>query len=224
MRGIAGGGWLTLVVLTIVSVFGFSQAGQQNGTLIVSGHPGQAPVTQLAGRPYVAIDALARLMNGSLGYRGNEIILTLPEGTNSAGAAASQTASRAFSSGFLNAVIETTSDIREWRSALMVGVNNGVQDINAQMNPYQARATRNLHLASVAATTDSDRDAFELLKKELNHMQALNDKVVAARKSASYITTDTLKNDPLDQKVLKCARSLSEMAASGEFQDDGSCR
>lgn len=55
-------------------------------------------------------------------------------------------------------------------------------------------------------------------------MQALNDKVVAARKSASYITTDTLKNDPLDQKVLKCARSLSEMAASGEFQDDGSCR
>jgi hypothetical protein len=78
MRGIARGGWLTLVVLSIVTVSGFSQAAQQIGTLIVAGHTGLSPVTQFDGRSYVAIDALGRLMNGSLGYRGNQITLTRP--------------------------------------------------------------------------------------------------------------------------------------------------
>src|SRR5579863_9290186 len=39
----------------------------------------------------------------------------------------------------------------------------------------------------------------------------------------NYISPDTLKNDPLDQKILNRARSLAPMAASGQFQDDGSC-
>ena len=115
------------------------------------------------------------------------------------------------------------SDIREWRSALLVGVDNGVREIDTWMDPYQAQTTKNLRRASVAATTASDRDALQLLNKELGHMQQLNNKVLAARKNRSYITSDSLKKDPLDQKILKCARSLGEMAASGEFQDDGSC-
>ena len=45
---------------------------------------------------------------------------------------------------------------------------------------------------------------------------------VTARKNASYITV-AVKKDPLDQKVLKCAHALGEIAASGEFQDNGSC-
>jgi hypothetical protein len=39
----------------------------------------------------------------------------------------------------------------------------------------------------------------------------------------SYIPRDALKNDPLDQKIITCARSLAAIAASGEFQDDASC-
>jgi hypothetical protein len=38
-----------------------------------------------------------------------------------------------------------------------------------------------------------------------------------------YISPDALKNDPSDQKILNRARSLAPMAASGQFQDDGSC-
>ena len=68
MQWIAHGRWLTLVVPLIVPGLGFPQAEQKGGMLIVSGHPGQAPVTHIDGRPYVAVDALARLMNGSLGY------------------------------------------------------------------------------------------------------------------------------------------------------------
>jgi hypothetical protein len=54
-------------------------------------------------------------------------------------------------------------------------------------------------------------------------MQELGNKILTARKNLSYITPASVKKDPLDQKILNCARSLAAMAASGEFQDDGSC-
>jgi hypothetical protein len=47
--------------------------------------------------------------------------------------------------------------------------------------------------------------------------------ILAARKNLNYITPESVKKDPLDQKILNCARSLAEMAASGEFQDVGTC-
>lgn len=220
MRWIPRGGLLTLVIFLFVAGPRVSQAQQQNGTLTIAGHTGQAPVIQLDGRPYVAIDALARLMNGSLGYRGNQITLTL---SGTPGAQTPPPASRAFSSEFLNAAIETMSDIREWRSALLTAVDYGSPAIEKWMDPYQAQARKNLRLASVAASTDSDRDTLQLLSKELDHMQQLNDKVMAAQETRSYITAASLKNDPLDQKIIKCAHALGEMAASGLFQDDGSC-
>lgn len=222
MRATARGGCFISAVFLAVTGLGFSQAEQQEGTLVVSGHTGQAPVTHLNGRTYVAVDALARLMNGSLGYQGNEITLTLPD---AAGDVASQPATRELSRDFLNAGIETMSDIREWRSALLVALQNGYRaaDLPNLIDPYQAQAAKNLRLASVAATTSSDRDALQLLNKELGHMQQLSNKVLTARKKASYITADSVKKDPLDQKILKCAHALGEMAASGEFQDNGSC-
>ena len=115
------------------------------------------------------------------------------------------------------------SDIREWRSALLNAVQNGFPVTEAWMANYRAQAVKNLHLTSVAATTDSDRKALQLLSKELDHMQELGNKVLAARKNLSYITPDIVQKDPLDQKILNCARSLAAMVASGEFQDNRSC-
>ena len=79
-------------------------------------------------------------------------------------------------------------------------------------------------MTSAAASTDSDRRAYELVSKVLDKTQKLSDKVAAARKNLNYMSTDTLKNDPLFQQILNCTHSLSSMAASGQFQDDGSCR
>ena len=222
MRRIARGEWLVLAVLLAIAGIGLALAEQQDGTLVISGHSGQAPVTHLNGRSYVAIDALARLLNGSVSYRGNEITLTLP---HTAGEAASPSASRKLSRDFLYSGIETMSDIREWRSALLVAIRNGygATDLPAVLDPYQARAAKTLRLASVAATTASDRDALQLLTRELGHMQQLSNQVVMARKNASYITVDSVENDPLNQKIVKCAHALGEMAASGEFQDTGAC-
>jgi len=224
MQFMAHGRRLTLVGLLIASGLGFSQADQQGGTLTVSGHSGQAPVTQINGRSYVAIDALARLMNGSLGYQGNHITLTVPSaGSRAGGPPSGQPANSGFSKDFLNAAIETMSDVREWRSALLNDVQNGSPVTETWMANYHAEAVKSLRLTSVAATTDSDHNALRLLSKELDHMQELGNKVLAARKNRSYITADIVQKDPLDQKILNCARSLAAMVASGEFQDNGVC-
>jgi hypothetical protein len=221
MRRIGRREWLALVAFLIVPGLGFSQSGQQAGTLVVTGHSGQAPVTHLDGRPYVAVDALARLMNGSLGYRGNEITLTV-HGT--AVATATEPDNRSLSRDFLNAGIEAVSDTREWRSALLVAVEHGYKVSDAGVDGFRAQAIKNYQRASVAATTDSDRNALALLNRNLAHMQQLHDKVVAARNRLSYINVDFLTKDPLDQKILGCSHFLGEMAVSGEFQDNGSCR
>jgi hypothetical protein len=212
-----------LVVLLFLAAAGSSQGNHEGGTLTVSGHPGEVPVTQIDGRPYVPLDALARLMNGSLAYQGKRITLTLPAAASVARTPAGQTVNPAFSKDFLKATLETMSDVREWRSALLIAVENGYRMTDVWLDQYQAPAAKNLRLASIAATTDSDRDALRLLSKELDHMQELSKRILTARKNLSYISADSLKKDPLDQKILKCARSLAAMAASGEFQDDGSC-
>lgn len=224
MRWITHSVLLTLVVPLIVPALGFPQVEQNSGTLIVSGHPGQAPVTHVNGRPYVAVDALAQLMNGSLGYQGSQITLMLPAAANEERALPlnSQRAS-SFSRDFLNAGIETMSDVREWRTAVLTAVENEHRVTEASMENYRAQATKNLRLASVAATTDSDHNALQLLSKELDHMQELSNKILKAHQSLTYVPRDALKNDSLDKKILKCARALAAMAASGQFQDDSSC-
>jgi hypothetical protein len=78
-------------------------------------------------------------------------------------------------------------------------------------------------MASVAASTDSDRKAHQLLSNEFDNMKKLSDRFVDANTARNYTSLDALESDPLDQKILNCARSLAAMAASGQFVDDGSC-
>jgi hypothetical protein len=224
MRGIIGSKWLMLVGILLTQGLGFPQADQQS-SFVLSGHSGRAPLIQINGRSYVAVDALAQLMSGSLSYQGSQITLTLPAPASAASAVppASRPASSGFSKDFLNATIETLSDIREWRSALLNAVQNGFPVTEAWMDNYRAQAAKNLHLTSIAVTTNFDRNAFQLLSKEFDHMQELGNKILTARKKLNYITPDSVKKDPLDQKILNCARSLAAMAASGQFQDNGSC-
>ena len=129
-----------------------------------------------------------------------------------------QTCALPISKDFLKAGIETMSDIREWRSALLNAVENGYPVMEAGMAQYRAQATTNLHLTSVAATTDSDHNAFTLLSKEFDHMQELSNRILTMRKNLSHIDRGALKNDPLDQKILTCARALSAMVPAASFR------
>jgi hypothetical protein len=91
--------WVAVVGLLIAHGAAMSDVGHPNGTLVVRGYSGQAPITQINGGSYVAVEALARLMSGSLAYQGSQIVLTVP----GAGAAlpASGPANPGFSKDFL---------------------------------------------------------------------------------------------------------------------------
>jgi len=217
---------LMLAALLAVPELGLSQAVQPPTTLAVSGQPGQATVLQINGKSYVDIDALARLTNSSLSFKTNQITLTLPASAASAPASddqASQPASSGFTRNFLKAGIEAGSTIREWRTALTSAVQNGYPVTDDFVARYVDQSATSLRLASVAASTDSDRNALQLLSNVFDKMKKLSNKILAARQNMSYVSGDALRDDPLNQQILSCARSLASMAASGQFQDDVSC-
>ncbi|HMD38462.1 MAG TPA: hypothetical protein VKH15_04225 [Candidatus Acidoferrum sp.] len=214
----------TILALSMIAPVILMSQGQL-AYLVVSGHPGNVPVTQVNGKSYVEIEALARLANGTLSFNGNQVKLTLPPGGENTAvtAEANAAAKTGFSREFLRAGIESLSTIREWHIALASAIENQFPVGQAWLTPYQSLATTNLRLAQVSATTDSDRNAAQLIANVYQKMKQLSDKYVAQRADLSYIAPDSLKNDPLDQSITACGRSLGAMAAEGQFVDDGNC-
>ncbi len=218
---------LALLSAILLPLLALSQAAPQNLTLDMNGQQTQLPVKQLNGRNYVEVEALARAANGSVSFQGNAMRLTLPGSGGSSAAPSTQQApppaNPGFSKEFSRAGIEAMAAIREWRSVLTNGVQNGYPIQSLGLSYYETQAQQALRLASVAANTDSDRNAYQLGASEFANMKKLSDKYIATAQSLTYIAPDSLSSDPLDQKVIACARSLAAMASSGQFTDDGSC-
>jgi len=218
--------WLALA-LTALSLSSVSQTTQPNWKLAINGQSGQAPILRVNGKSYVDIEDLARIINGSLTLHGDQVTLTLPaaagSGQTTDSSVPTQPPAPGFSKEFMKAGIEAMSVIREWRTALVSAVQNGAVLTDGVFAPYRLQAAKNVRLASVAASTDADRGASQLVSNELGNMQKLNDKIMAARKDMQYLSPDAVNDDPLDQQILTCARALAAMAANNQFQDDGSC-
>ena len=214
---------LIITLAMNVSVKAMSQ--EQLQTLVVSGHAGSVRVTQVNGRSYVEVEALARAVNGTLSFNGNQITLTLPaaSGNTAAAAAASPETNTGFSKEFLRAAIEAMSTMREWHSVLASAIENQYPFTLDGLASYEAPARKNLRLAQLAATTEADQNAQPLMASAYQKMKQLSDKYAAERAKANGIAPDALKNDSLDQSLIACGKSLAAMAASGQFVDDGTC-
>jgi hypothetical protein len=226
MRKKSWRGWLILLVLLIVPGLARAQAVEQSRTLIVNGQSGPVKIRELDGRLYVDLESLARVANGTLSFSGNQITLTLPRsaaGTEPAAAPSKPPANTGFSKEFLRASIEEMAVIREWRSALVNSIENNFPIQEDWVERFRGQAATSLGLASVAASTDSDRSAAQLVSNEFDNMKALSVQLLADRQSMQHVSPETLKNDPLNQKILTCARTLASMAVGGQFADDGSC-
>jgi hypothetical protein len=225
MRKRLGQEWAILAVgvlagLVVVPGIVLSQGVEETRTLVIEGQTGQAPVMRLRGKSYIDLEALAQLTHGTLSFSGNQVTLTLP-GTNTATTISGDKSD--FSKEFLRAGIEEMATIREWRIALTNAVQNGFPIGDDWIAIYRGPALTNLRLAAVAASTDPDRSAYQLLSNEYDNMKKLSDRFVAAHTAQQYMPPDSLKDDALNLQILSCARSLATMAASGKFADDGSC-
>jgi hypothetical protein len=215
--------WMLLALL-IIAPLAITHA--QTQSLTVDGLSGSVPVTQINGKNYVDIEALARLINGTVTVKGNQVLLTLPAasaGGDTGAAGNSSVPVTDFSRDFLRAAIEAMSNIREWHSALASTIENQYLLSKETMAPFQSQATTNLRLAQTTASTDADRKGAKLVTNVFDKMKQLSDKYVAMRASASYIAPDALKNDALNQSIVACGHALGAMAASGSFSDDVSC-
>jgi len=215
--------WWCLAALLILSALAVSLVAQQTNSLIIAGQPGSAKVIQVAGRNYVEVEALARLTNSSISFNANQIVLTLP-GTTPDASSAPAPPPAGFSKDFVTAGIEAMAQIREWHAALKNAIQRGYPLADAWLAPYRNQSQQAVRLTSLAINTPSDKNAFPFLTNEFNNMQKLTAKYLQMSVSMNYISPDSLDSDPLDQKILTCAHSMSSMATANQFIDDGSCQ
>jgi len=211
-------GWWLLAAALALPLAAISQDRIQS--LMVNGS--SVPVTQVNGRNYVEVEALARATNGSLRYSGTQMVLNIgpaADGSQAQPAAADDRLSTAF----LRAGIEAMSTMREWHSALVSAIENGYPVTKESIVPYQNQALTNLRLAQTAATTSADQQAYQLADNAYQKMKQLSDKYVDQRMKMNYVAPDALKHDPLDQSLVTCGKAMSAMVASGQFTDESAC-
>jgi hypothetical protein len=209
--------------LLMLPANGNAQTPPKASILTIAGRPGEAPLLHIDGKSYVEIETLALLTQGSLSFKTNRTILTLPPSQAEAPEAAPPV-KQGFSAAFIQAGIEEMSLIREWRIAIVNAVESNSPVSVEWVAGRQRLADKNLALTSAAASTDDDRSAYPLLTAEFGNMQKLSEAYLAMRQRAAFISPDTFNNSSLEEQVLSCARGFVAMAESHEFQDQPACR
>ena len=223
----------TLILNRIPALFlllpalGFPQA-QQKASLTVKGYPGRAPVIQVNGKSYVEIESLARLTNSSISFQANQITLTLPAPVAPPAPVATPAPAQAdqparLSRDFLRAGIEEMAVIGEWRTAIANAIQNNYPVTEDSADSYRRNAASKLELAATTVVTEPDRSVLLLFRNEFEKMRGLSDKYLAMRKSLTYISPDSLDNDPLNQQIQACARGLAALTSSDQLPDVAAC-
>jgi hypothetical protein len=218
------------IAALLMVIMAGAQTEPEREVLSVQGYEGQADVIRNQGRVFVDAQALAQITKGSLSFRKERIVLTLPRG-DALEIDGDDGSEPSFSRPFIRAAIEAMASIREWGGTLLATVQNGYPVTKTAAGytiaAYQGRAADSIALASSAASSDSDRRGLELLKNEFNNLQTWSDTFVRARASmsAADLTTseDALKDDQDAQKLVHCGQFLAQMFADGAFQDDAAC-
>jgi len=226
-----GKGYLLLLLIALMGDVIFAQVKTEDKTLMVNGKSGKATLVQFNSRTYVDLESLVRIANGSLAFQGDEITLTLPGTETIAPAATSEPVQAANQAGltqnFMIAGIETIAAMREWASTMANAIQHGYEVTDSWVADYRAKAANSLRQTGASASTDADRDALQLLTNEFQSVDSWSNELLEAKKNmdtAKYATSsDTLRNEPLSQKIVTCGHFLGTMLGSAEFKDDPSC-
>jgi hypothetical protein len=200
-------------------------------TLIVNGQTLDAGVVLVEGRSYVDIEGLAEGMGGSVTFEANQISLTIPGPPPSAApqtpppSAASQTP-EGMSKDFQKIAVFTLAEMREWKGAIGTVVTSGIPVVGTWSQDYHDRGEADLMQAALAASTEPDRQALQLLQQEFALLTKWADTVLGEREALNAdrtIDPNSLQNDQSLAKISKCGQFLSSMIVSGAFSDDSSC-
>ena len=197
--------------------------------LIVNGKP-VGTVVQINGRSFVDLETVAQIMNGSVKIESNRILLNTPAAESAPMPETRPGATPASSAGlsweFARAAISELAEMREWRGAIGTILTYGVPVVGTWPQDYHDHVQSNLQQVAVAATTDSDRDALQLLTNNFDNLSQWAGDVVATRNAMNATKTvapNAAQNDSVLTKISECSRFLSSMLVSGSFADNPSC-
>ncbi len=182
---------------------------------------------QINGRSYVDIESLAQATNGVFTVEAHRILLTIPPSDtgNAAGAVPAQPP-QGLSRDFAAAAIAELAEMREWRGAIRAMITYGLAVSETWAQSFQDQVQVGLQQAGVAATTEADRNALQLLRNEAGLLTSWANGVYAARQALNGATTvdpNALQNDPALAKIRACGQFLNGMLVTGAFADDPSC-
>ncbi|HEX4536016.1 MAG TPA: hypothetical protein VH140_03625 [Candidatus Acidoferrum sp.] len=212
-------------VLTLSGIL-FAQS-TSNKTLVVNGKTASAGVRQINGRLYIDLETLAQATNAVFTVEPRRVVLTIPPAD--AGAVATDDSaqnSQRLSRDFASAAISALANMREWRVAVRAMILYGLAVSDTWVQAYHNQTLDAIRQAGVAASTDADKNALQLLQNEADSMTAWANQVDSARQQlngARTVDPNTLQNDPTLAKLQKCSQFLNSMVLSGTFNDDPSC-
>ena len=216
-------------MVLLVGAAASAQMKQQNKTFVVNGKSAEIVALEISGRTYVDVQTLAVVAQGSVAFQGNQIELSIPPATK-ASPEISQP-ERVLPSGlsreFVVSGIETIAKMREWATTLAYAIQHGYGVTENWVADYQEQAGHSLNLTTAAVSTDSDRQALQLLTNEYNSVRRWSTELVRAKATmdtAKYtLSPNALRDEPLSQKIMACGRFLGAMLGSAQFKDDASC-
>ena len=209
------------LVFSFVAVL-FAQ-GPSDKKLLVNGKNTGVTVLQAEGRFYVDIDTLARITSGTVTVEPTQIVLTIPRANP--GVSSPQTTD-VLSKEFVSAAVVALAEMKEWKGALTTMITYGLAVDGLWALTYREQAETSLTQATVAASTDADRNALRLLTNEFAHLAKWESDVLADRKAlngAETVDPNALQDDPALTKISNCGRFLSKMLIGRTFADNSSC-
>ena len=216
-----------LYLALVLALSGMLFAQSTNKTLVVNGKTAGAGVRQINGRLYVDLETLAQATNAVFTVEPHRVVLTLPP--SDAGAVASDDSeqnSQKLSRDFSSAAISALAAMREWRVAVRAMVLYGLAVSETWVQAYHRQTLDALEQASVAASTEADKNAVQLLRNEADMITAWANQVEADRQQLNaekVVDPNALKDDLTLAKSQKCSQFLNSMVLSGTYNDDRSC-
>jgi hypothetical protein len=225
MRSSINPGFLAAVPLIAIGIAA-AQAQDNHGqrTLEVNGHTGQAIVYQISGKSYVDLESLARIANGSLSFRGGDIILHLPAAD---AASHEQPSTPGMTNDFMKASLQVLTSLNDWTHTLSHELQRGLASHPSEHAALRNKAADQLRVATIDAANESDEHALRLLTLHFNQVDNWNNKLAAERKKLDmgkyYSNPNVLAGDESYQMITSCENFLATMLPSGHFQESHVC-
>ena len=91
---------------------------------------------------------------------------------------------------------------------------------------YHERVQESLQQTTIAASTNADHHALQLLNTQFANLAKWESAVIAERQNlngARTVAPESLQNDPVLTKFSSCGRFMIGMLGSGIFADNPSC-